>query len=172
MNPAFACCAWARFWGQKDIYHVLTPLFPNAITRIILKKPKTDSSKSKRKATINRQLRKIVASGTPGQTLTGGLPLRRRSLYTTELQGHIHIIFIYNSAGPFPVHPAATALSHTAIRTKKHFFARRHLNSHQSPAPLQPRKPRSAASCQLNSNLIICAAYLLHNSPFPGTNIK
>ena len=30
--------------GQKDIYHVLTPLFPNTSTRIILKKPKTDSS--------------------------------------------------------------------------------------------------------------------------------
>ena len=27
--------------------------------------------------------------GTPDQTLTGGLPLRRRSLYTTELQGHM-----------------------------------------------------------------------------------
>ena len=30
--------------GQKDIYHVLTPLFPDTSTRIILKKPKTDSS--------------------------------------------------------------------------------------------------------------------------------
>lgn len=30
--------------GQKDIYHVFTPLFPNTSTRIILKKPKTDSS--------------------------------------------------------------------------------------------------------------------------------
>ena len=30
--------------GQKDIYHVFTPLFPNTRTRIILKKPKTDSS--------------------------------------------------------------------------------------------------------------------------------
>lgn len=28
-------------------------------------------------------------AGTPDQTLTGGLPLRRRSLYTTELQGQI-----------------------------------------------------------------------------------
>ena len=33
-----------RCWGQKDIYHVFTPLFPNTSTRIILKKPKTDSS--------------------------------------------------------------------------------------------------------------------------------
>ena len=30
--------------GQKDIYHVFTPLFPNTSTRIILKKPKADSS--------------------------------------------------------------------------------------------------------------------------------
>ena len=30
--------------GQKDIYHVFTPLFSNTSTRIILKKPKTDSS--------------------------------------------------------------------------------------------------------------------------------
>ena len=30
--------------GQKDIYHVFTPLFPNTGTRVILKKPKTDSS--------------------------------------------------------------------------------------------------------------------------------
>ena len=30
--------------GQKDIYHMFTPLFPNTSTRIILKKPKTDSS--------------------------------------------------------------------------------------------------------------------------------
>ena len=30
--------------GQKEIYHVLTPLFPDTSTRIILKKPKTDSS--------------------------------------------------------------------------------------------------------------------------------
>ncbi len=30
--------------GQKDIYHVFTPLFPNTSTRIILKKSKTDSS--------------------------------------------------------------------------------------------------------------------------------
>lgn len=30
--------------GQKDIYHVFTPLFPNTSTRVILKKPKTDSS--------------------------------------------------------------------------------------------------------------------------------
>lgn len=30
--------------GQKDIYYVFTPLFPNTSTRIILKKPKTDSS--------------------------------------------------------------------------------------------------------------------------------
>ena len=29
--------------GQKDIYHMFTPLFPNTSTRIILKKPKTDS---------------------------------------------------------------------------------------------------------------------------------
>ncbi len=30
--------------GEKDIYHIFTPLFPNTSTRIILKKPKTDSS--------------------------------------------------------------------------------------------------------------------------------
>ena len=30
--------------GQKDIYHVFTPLMPNTSTRVILKKPKTDSS--------------------------------------------------------------------------------------------------------------------------------
>ena len=36
---------WAiEMLGQKDIYHVFTPLFPNTSTRIILKKPKTDSS--------------------------------------------------------------------------------------------------------------------------------
>ena len=30
--------------GQKDIYHIFVPLMPNTSTRIILKKPKTDSS--------------------------------------------------------------------------------------------------------------------------------
>ena len=30
--------------GQKDIYHVFTPLMPNTSTRVILKKPTTDSS--------------------------------------------------------------------------------------------------------------------------------
>ena len=42
------------------------------------------------KATINR-MRTAYSGfyGTPDQTLTGGLPLRRRSLYTTELQGHM-----------------------------------------------------------------------------------
>ena len=30
-----------------------------------------------------------VLYGTPGQILTGGLPLRRRSLYTTELRGRM-----------------------------------------------------------------------------------
>lgn len=30
--------------GQKDIYHIFTPLMPNTSTRLILKKPKTDSS--------------------------------------------------------------------------------------------------------------------------------
>ena len=30
--------------GEKDIYHIFTPLIPNTSTRIILKKPKTDSS--------------------------------------------------------------------------------------------------------------------------------
>ena len=30
--------------GEKDIYHIFTPLLPNTSTRIILKKPKTDSS--------------------------------------------------------------------------------------------------------------------------------
>lgn len=30
--------------GQQDIYHIFTPLFPNTSTRLILKKPKTDSS--------------------------------------------------------------------------------------------------------------------------------
>jgi integrase len=30
--------------GEKDIYHVFTPLMPNTSTRLILKKPKTDSS--------------------------------------------------------------------------------------------------------------------------------
>lgn len=30
--------------GEKDIYYIFTPLFPNTSTRIILKKPKTDSS--------------------------------------------------------------------------------------------------------------------------------
>ena len=30
--------------GKKDIYHIFTPLFPNTSTRLILKKPKTDSS--------------------------------------------------------------------------------------------------------------------------------
>lgn len=30
--------------GEKDIYHVFTPLMPNTSTRIVLKKPKTDSS--------------------------------------------------------------------------------------------------------------------------------
>ena len=33
-----------RCWGQKDVYHIFTPLFPNTSTRVILKKPKTDSS--------------------------------------------------------------------------------------------------------------------------------
>ena len=26
--------------GQKDVYHVFTPLFPNTSTRVILKKPR------------------------------------------------------------------------------------------------------------------------------------
>lgn len=30
--------------GEKDIYHIFTPLMPNISTRLILKKPKTDSS--------------------------------------------------------------------------------------------------------------------------------
>lgn len=30
--------------GKKDIYHIFTPLMPNTSTRVILKKPKTDSS--------------------------------------------------------------------------------------------------------------------------------
>ena len=30
--------------GEKDIYHIFTPLMPNTSTRVILKKPKTDSS--------------------------------------------------------------------------------------------------------------------------------
>lgn len=30
--------------GEKDIYHIFVPLMPNTSTRIILKKPKTDSS--------------------------------------------------------------------------------------------------------------------------------
>ena len=30
--------------GEKDIYHIFTPLMPNTSTRIIPKKPKTDSS--------------------------------------------------------------------------------------------------------------------------------
>ena len=45
---------------------------------------------SEQKATINRIKTEYSGfSGTPDQTLTGGLPLRRRSLYTTELQGHM-----------------------------------------------------------------------------------
>lgn len=45
MNLAFACSLrMGEILGQKDIYHVFTPLFPNTSTRIILKKPKTDSS--------------------------------------------------------------------------------------------------------------------------------
>lgn len=30
--------------GEKDIYHIFTPLLPNTSTRLVLKKPKTDSS--------------------------------------------------------------------------------------------------------------------------------
>ncbi len=30
--------------GEKDIYHIFTPLMPNTSTRVILKNPKTDSS--------------------------------------------------------------------------------------------------------------------------------
>ena len=30
--------------GEKDIYHFFTPLMPNTSTRVILKKPKTNSS--------------------------------------------------------------------------------------------------------------------------------
>lgn len=30
--------------GEKDIYHIFTPLMPNTSTRVILKKPKTNSS--------------------------------------------------------------------------------------------------------------------------------
>lgn len=30
--------------GEKDIYYIFTPLFPNTSTRLVLKKPKTDSS--------------------------------------------------------------------------------------------------------------------------------
>ena len=30
--------------GEKDIYYIFTPLMPNTSTRIVLKKPKTDSS--------------------------------------------------------------------------------------------------------------------------------
>lgn len=30
--------------GEKDIYHIFTPLMPNTSTRVVLKKPKTNSS--------------------------------------------------------------------------------------------------------------------------------
>lgn len=30
--------------GEKDVYHTFAPLLPNTSTRIVLKKPKTDSS--------------------------------------------------------------------------------------------------------------------------------
>ena len=33
--------------GQKDIFHIFTPLMPNTSTRVILKKPKTKSSERK-----------------------------------------------------------------------------------------------------------------------------
>ena len=43
MNLAFACSLrMGEILGQKDVYHVFTSLFPS--TRIILKKPKTDSN--------------------------------------------------------------------------------------------------------------------------------
>ena len=45
MNLAFACSlCMGEILGHKDVYHVFTPLFPSTSTRIILKKPKTDSS--------------------------------------------------------------------------------------------------------------------------------
>ena len=30
--------------GEKDIYHIFAPIMPNTSTRVILKKPKTNSS--------------------------------------------------------------------------------------------------------------------------------
>lgn len=33
--------------GEKDIFHIFTPLMPNTSTRLILKKPKTKSSERK-----------------------------------------------------------------------------------------------------------------------------
>ena len=33
--------------GEKDIFHIFTPLMPNTSTRLILKKPKTQSSERK-----------------------------------------------------------------------------------------------------------------------------
>ncbi len=45
MNLSFACSLrMGEILEQKDIYYVFPPLFANTSTRIILKKPKTDSS--------------------------------------------------------------------------------------------------------------------------------
>lgn len=48
MNLAFACSLrMGEILGEKEIFHIFTPLMPNTSTRLILKKPKTKSSERK-----------------------------------------------------------------------------------------------------------------------------
>ena len=52
--------------------------------------------------------------GTPDQTLTGGLPLRRRSLYTTELRGHNASGVCQTHQLLYPFHPQLSIQNETA----------------------------------------------------------
>lgn len=61
MNLAFACSLrMGEILGEKEIFHIFTPLMPNTSTRLILKKPKTKSSERKvwLPKTVNRIIEK------------------------------------------------------------------------------------------------------------------
>ena len=55
--------------GEKDIYYIFTPLMPNTSTRLILKKPKTDSSI--RKVWLPKTLAYILREWKKAQDLSG-----------------------------------------------------------------------------------------------------
>ena len=73
--------------GQKDIYHVFTPLFPNTSTRIILKKPKTDSSI--RKVWLPKTLAYILREWKSAQD-------ELRALLRDEYQDYVLVVALAN----------------------------------------------------------------------------